>query len=401
MNPLIISCFGTSIFVEKRRLIVKNSLENKHFEFYPHQIDHDSIVIDGHTGNITFEAMRWLMKHDISLILLNWNGNLLANTLPATPKSGKLRIKQYEKYLDGKTRMQIATSIVNQKISHTFNLFRELSNYYSEIDMMKIEKLFGLEKDNYSLQANKSINNLMNYEGRIATFYWNCLGAIFNKLSSDFNFKSRKNKSYSWNMNASDEVNALLNYGYAILESEVRKCINSIGLEPTVGFLHELADSKTPLVYDIQELFRWIIDLSVIQLLEEKKLKKADFIVTENYHIRLRESTANKLIEKISLNFNKKTDYKHGKQYSYQSILMDNVQQLANFLLDKKELTFEIPTMKIQRNDHLEIKQKILGMSPEERKGLGINKSTLWYQKRNLMAGKKIKVYNKILAKLG
>jgi hypothetical protein len=33
---------------------------------------------------------------------------------------------------------------------------------------------------------------------------------------------------------------------------------------------------KTPLVYDIQELFRWLVDLSVLLLLEEKKLKKYD-----------------------------------------------------------------------------------------------------------------------------
>lgn len=45
-------------------------------------------------------------------------------------------------------------------------------------------------------------------------------------------------------MNASDEINALLNYGYAILESEIRRDINAVGLDPTIGFLHELAQSK-------------------------------------------------------------------------------------------------------------------------------------------------------------
>lgn len=109
----------------------------------------------------------------------------------------------------------------------------------------------------------------------------------------------RTDRSYSWNNNAYDEVNALLNYGYAILEAEIRKGINAIVLDPSIGFLHEIAESKTPLVYDIQELFRWLVDLSVIELLEEKKLKKNDFIVTENYHIRLRENTAKLLIEKI------------------------------------------------------------------------------------------------------
>jgi CRISP-associated protein Cas1 len=44
---------------------------------------------------------------------------------------------------------------------------------------------------------------------------------------------------------------------------------NAIDLDPTIGFLHEPAASKTPLVYDFQELFRWLVDLSVLQLLEE------------------------------------------------------------------------------------------------------------------------------------
>lgn len=39
-------------------------------------------------------------------------------------------------------------------------------------------------------------------------------------------------------MNASDEINALLNYGYAILESVTRKNINVVGLDQSVGFLH-------------------------------------------------------------------------------------------------------------------------------------------------------------------
>jgi CRISPR-associated protein Cas1 len=55
----------------------------------------------------------------------------------------------------------------------------------------------------------------------------------------------------------------------------------------TVGFLHELAQAKTSLVYDIQELFRWLVDLSALQILEAKKLKKSDFMITENYHLRL------------------------------------------------------------------------------------------------------------------
>jgi CRISPR-associated protein Cas1 len=107
----------------------------------------------------------------------------------------------------------------------------------------------------------------MIYEGRIASAYWNELSKIFNSLAKDFNFQSRKNLSYSWNMNASDPINALLNYSYAIPESMVREDINAISLNVSIGYMHQISPSKHPLVYDLQELLRYVIDYSVIELL--------------------------------------------------------------------------------------------------------------------------------------
>jgi CRISPR-associated protein Cas1 len=46
------------------------------------------------------------------------------------------------------------------------------------------------------------------------------------------------------------------------------------------------------------------------------------------------------------------------------------------------------------------VREKILRMSVQERKNLGLNKSTLWYQKKKLTEGKKIKLYNKVLSKI-
>lgn len=139
----------------------------------------------------------------------------------------------------------------------------------------------------------------------------------------------------------------------------------------------------------------------MIQLLKEKKIKKSDFIITENYHTRLGEDVAKSFIEKINSNFNARYNYKNGKNYSYQIILQDNLQQLSNFILDKKkEFDFVIPKMKLNRNDDVELREKILSMTTEERKKLGINKSTLWYIKKNLVEGKTSKIYDKILLKI-
>ncbi len=389
MRPLLITGYGTSISVDKRKLIISNKLDKLSLEFYPHQVPYDNVIVDGNYGLITFEAIRWLMKHDITLTTLNWNGNLLSVTLPKEPSSGKSKIEQYKKYIDDNERYRIADEIIKEKVRQSLSLLVTLSEYYNNVDKTQIKTYFSKELTLFSRNTSgqpikKRLNALMTYEARIADIYWITLSKVFNSLYSEFNFTSRKAKSYSWNNNASDPVNALLNYGYSLLESLIRTDINTIGLDQAIGFLHEIAPSKTPLVYDIQELYRWIVDLSVIQLLEEKKLKKSDFIVTENYNIRLKDTTAKALIDKIMLNFNKTAEYK-GKFHSYEYILFDNVRTLSNYIVGNATvLLFSIPTVELNRNDQSELRDKILSIDAEGRKKLGINKSTLWYMQKNI-----------------
>ncbi len=195
-------------------------------------------------------------------------------------------------------------------------------------------------------------------------------------------------------MNASDPVNALLNYGYSILESMARKDINTIGLDVSMGYLHEITPSKHPLVYDLQELFRYVIDYSVIEILETK-IKKSDFITTENYHIRLKPDTAKLLIEKITNNFNKRYEFRN-KQHTLENIMFENVRELSRYISGKvKELELKIPDITMSRNDTIDVKDRIMTIDPEKRKALNLNKSTLWYQQKKIKEGKTIKLYNK------
>jgi len=200
-------------------------------------------------------------------------------------------------------------------------------------------------------------------------------------------------------MNASDSINALLNYGYAILESMVRKDINTIGLDVSIGYLHEIDHSKHPLVYDLQELFRYVVDYSVIELLETK-IKKSDFITTENYHIRLKPNTAKLLIEKIKNNFNQRYEFRN-KQYALENIMFENIRELSKYITgNSKSLEFTIPEIAVKRNDNTKIREMIMSINPEKRKELKINKSTLWYQQKKIKEGKTIKIYNKTKGKI-
>jgi CRISPR-associated protein Cas1 len=76
-------------------------------------------------------------------------------------------------------------------------------------------------------------------------------------------------------------------------------------------------------------------------------------------------------------------------------------QMLANYIVDKqKELQFNVPDIPIKRNDDNATRDFILKMTPEQRKEMGINKSTLWYIQKNLREGKKVKLYYKVKVKL-
>ncbi|MFP3300726.1 MAG: CRISPR-associated endonuclease Cas1 [Thermoplasmatales archaeon] len=179
----------------------------------------------------------------------------------------------------------------------------------------------------------------------------------------------------------------------------VRKDINFIGLDVSIGYLHEIAPSKHPLVYDLQELFRYVVDYSVIEMLESG-LKKSDFITIGNYHIRLKPNTAKLLVEKIKNNFNQCYEFRN-KQYALENIMFENIRELSKYITgNSKNLEFTIPDIEIKRNDNSQVRDKIMSIDPEKRKELKINRSTLWYQQKKIKEGKIIKIYNKTEMKI-
>ena len=60
-------------------------------------------------------------------------------------------------------------------------------------------------------------------------------------------------------------LNALLNYGYAVLLSTVLQKLFGVGLDPTFGISHVTRERSTPLAYDLMEPFRPCVDWRVAQ----------------------------------------------------------------------------------------------------------------------------------------
>ena len=86
----------------------------------------------------------------------------------------------------------------------------------------------------------------------------------------DFNSRNQSFTRTSKN-NATDVINALMNYGYAVLAGEICKFVCGIGLDPYFGFMHKTHTGFMPLVYDLIEPFRWMADYSVFRIANNKE----------------------------------------------------------------------------------------------------------------------------------
>ena len=89
-----------------------------------------------------------------------------------------------------------------------------------------------LDKEALVLAKAKTVNEVRIVEGRVAQQYWLAIQSI---VPETFCFQSRIVKSHQYN--ASDPFNLCLNYAYGVIEGYVRKAINIVGLEPSVGLV--------------------------------------------------------------------------------------------------------------------------------------------------------------------
>ncbi len=401
MEPKLLQGFGNFVSIDSRKFVIANKLNNTREEYFIRNLPFDNLVITSHTGSISFEALRFLVKHNVMVTTLSFNGDLLSVTLPAAPASAFLRIKQYQAYLDPNKRYYIANQIISQKLWLQLSYLRELSKFY-DIDISAVEKAFDSEN---KFCNKKTIEALITKEGRCADIYWSELIKVVNQLYPEFEgFTSRNNDLNSHNRHAASAPSSLWNYIYSIGEAECKRVLNYIGFDGSVSFIHSLEqqNGRQNFVFDVLELYRVFCDIAVISLLEEKHIRSSDFIITyDTYTYRLKEQTAKLLINKLKGVMNQRAIYKSGQNFTYQNILYNEVRRIANYITGKQDkLEFNIPLIRINRNDELQLRNRIMSITTEERKKLGLNKSSVWTAQKNIRLGKRIKVYKKVLVKL-
>jgi CRISP-associated protein Cas1 len=394
MRPLLLHGFGTSVRVNGRTLEIDWRSEGRKESYRPQQLPFDLVVVDSLSGSVSFEALRFLAIHDVPVTLLRWNGSVLSTILPRGPANGELRVAQINAYSDPERRLRVAREFIREKVAKTIELAEELS------------RTLPFLPDSIQKEAESSVGSTLNdlrvYEARVAQAHWKEFAKAVDSLWPKSGFVSRRSPQRSWSNAAADPTNALLNYGYSLLESACRSAIVSVGLLPEIGFLHEVAPSKFPLAYDLQEPFRWLVDLSVLEIIRDGRLNcKRDFVTTEHYHVRLRPTAAKALIDRFSANLNRKVSVK-GRSFAFETLIQETARKLGRHLIDSKaRLDLSYP-FAVGESGHVvsRVTERVAAMTYAEGRKLGISKAGLWDMKHRAAEGKPLRLYRKVAGKL-
>ena len=99
------------------------------------------------------------------------------------------------------------------------------------------------------------------------------------------------------NRKAERPVNAILNYLYALVETEAIFACQAVGLDPGLGIVHADARGRQSLALDLMEPVRPEVDGFVLDMVERRTFRKAEFTEISDGHVRLLAPLTHELAE--------------------------------------------------------------------------------------------------------
>lgn len=328
---LIIDGFGKSITKRDNQIVIRENGDEIDY-FLPKNLK--QIIING-KGAITFDAIELLSDNDVDLIAIDWKGNIKYRLSSMEHNNVEIRKQQYYA-LNDKRSGYLAKKFIESKMRNqkaTLGTFSR-SQGGNEFLISQRDKLDNLLNalDNIKIKPSEKIRSeIFGIEGIASHEYWLAFRSL---IDNEYSFLKRSGRG------APDPVNAMLNYSYAILASEVLKSLHTSGLDPYAGFLHSDRYARKSLVFDLMEEFRQqIVDKSVLKIINRNQIQKDDFELREGM-MYIHESCRKLLIKTILDKLNNNITF-NGIKTTYVNLISIESNNIVDYLLyNRKYKTF-------------------------------------------------------------
>ncbi|MHA1249862.1 MAG: CRISPR-associated endonuclease Cas1 [Candidatus Helarchaeota archaeon] len=291
------------------------------------------LIIGG--GAIGFDALKLLGSNGVDLLVLDWDGKVNIRLAMKEMRTVKTRREQYYAYLD-KRSGHICKNIVIAKIKNQAALLGtwaksrkgtkdEIAEKLMESRSKILKYIDNLKKLNEDIIDNIRMK-LLNIEGITSNIYWDGFSKI---IPDEFGFVQRSFKGTP--RYAKDPVNALLNYGYGVLEGEIMRAVHFAGLDPYGGFYHVDRPGRPSLVLDLMEEFRQqFVDRVVISMISKKEVNAGEFQIV-NGLCRIPNNLRKKYISKLLEKLESRIIYKNIK-VKWCDLMLNQARNIAKYL---------------------------------------------------------------------
>lgn len=233
----------------------------------------EGIVSFGYRG-ISPALMGGCAERDISLCVLSPQGRFLARVTGRVRGNVLLRKKQYQVSQNQDISLTISRNCILGKVYNArWILERAVRDHGLQIDTEKVKDAAGYLKQSLKrIEQSRDMAQLRGYEGEAASIYFGVFDQLILQQKKDFAFNGRNKRP------PLDNVNAMLSFVYTLLTNTVASALETVGLDPYVGFMHTDRPGRVSLALDLMEELRPVLaDRFVLTLINRKMVNKKDF----------------------------------------------------------------------------------------------------------------------------
>ncbi len=248
LNTLFVTTQGAYLFKEGETVVVKVDGEVA-LRLPVHTLG--GIVCFGQVSCSPY-LMGFCAERGVAISFMTETGHFLAKVQGPVSGNVLLRREQYRRADDLNTSALIARSFLTGKIANCRTVLqRSLRDHSDKVNTDAIsEASQNLANAMRRLQMESSLDVLRGIEGESANTYFYVFDHLITAQKDDFTFHERNRRP------PLDNVNCLLSFLYTLLAHDVRSALETVGLDPAVGFLHRDRPGRYSLALDLMEEFR-------------------------------------------------------------------------------------------------------------------------------------------------
>ncbi len=284
LNTLYVTTPDAYLACQGENVLVKADDQIK-FRIPIHNLE--GIITFGYAG-ASPALMRLCCERGVAFSFLSSSGYFLGRVTGKAHGNVLLRRQQYRWADNDETTLRLSKRFIVSKILNSrVCIQRALRDHGEKIESNELVSAVNmLKRLAEEIHNVNNIDLLRGIEGEAARIYFGCLDDMILTQKDEFFFHERIKRP------PTDNVNALLSFLYTILSHDVEAALESVGLDPQVGYLHRDRPGRSSLALDMMEEFRsYLVDRMVLSLINRRQISAKGFIRKESEAVIMSDDT--------------------------------------------------------------------------------------------------------------